>query len=264
MAKSKPVTLFGTVAGDCFQQELQSCYSPVFEVTDRPVVVRGWNFGPGANSQGEKVFLEMVAGANDGEHFEQVNAGCGCCMTLSACTNELVIAKSGRYRLNRCVCDTTNPPTNTELYVEYQTLETGAQVTIGDNAMACKCTDGSLVTVTQSGTLTTIVVDNVPYTIDTGGDTVTAVNNGNGTTTVTINGVPFVLDNTPDAALTAATVLGLLSFTNCAGSPHVAGAQIPTCSEMTAAIAASAAATQAAANVVLTDAFGVRIGAIFP
>jgi hypothetical protein len=203
MAKNKPTVLFGVVDGGCDDHELLGCHSPVFEVTNKPIVVRGWNFGPGLNGNGEKIVLEMVAGANDGEHFEAVNTGCGCCVTLSECNNEIVIAKSGRYRLNRCVCDTEDPPTNNDIHVEWQTLDTDVQVTIGDSGMACKCEDGNRVSVVRNADgSTTITVDNVSTLIPAGSQ-VSAITAPGGAVLLTIDGVTTTIP----APLTLAQVL---------------------------------------------------------
>lgn len=220
--------LFGTSIDGCNIAALDGCYSPVFDVTDKPVVVRAFNM-----VEGERMVLEMVAGTGPGEFFEPVESGCGCCKSITPCNNTMYIAVSGRYRFNRCACLTgADPvPVPTDLYVEYQPIATG-YIPNGENSMSCACDSGSTVSVVQNPDgSTVIVVDGVPTTIPAASQ-VSAVDAG-GTVILTVNGVAHTIDKGPDTAAEVATLLG---FVSCTGAAIPAGASLATCADLSAAV----------------------------
>lgn len=303
MSDCNPTLLFGQDGDGCNRTELTGCTSPVFEVTDHPVLIRAFNL-----IEGEKIFVEMVAGDNEGEFFEMMKNGCGCSIALTQCNNNIVLTVSGRYRLNRCACpdDAGNPvvtPDNPAGHVEYQPITTGVVVNHGETNMACGCETGSTVTaVTQPDGSTILTIDGTPIVLPAV-TPISAVDAGD-SVVLTIDGTAFTLDKGFDDG---ASVAALFNLQTCGGAQHQPGAVIPTCNEMDAAIATAVAnaadtsltgvsgynpatnevtfnmsdgstvvadfsalvadalaETQAAATVPLTDAFGVAIGNIFP
>ena len=229
MSDCSPVILFGTDNDPCGPVPLDGCTSPVFEVTDTPLIIRAWNL-----TEDDTIYLEMVAGDNEGEFFERIPSGCNCFMGLTAKQSSIVVSASGRYRLNRCFCpdDAGNPvtePVNQLAHVEYQPITTGAVVNYGDSQMACGC---ETVTFVPDGTGGgTLVIDNQPFVIV--GDEVDVVDAGS-TVVLTVNGESFNIDKGPD---TGVEIASLLALRNCAGGQIGVGDSVVLCSELNAAVA---------------------------
>jgi hypothetical protein len=212
--------LFGPQVTECGEVLFDGCFSPVFTVTDKPVVVRGFSI-----EEGDKIILEMAGGHAAGSHYEPVMSGCGCCISLTSCNNQIIIAVSGTYRLNRCICSTDIVSADT--LVEYQTIETNFQYS-GNNNMSCACNEGSQVSVTSNPNgSTTIVVDGVATIIDSGAD-VTAVQVGN-ILRLTVDGVPYDIENGPG---TYAELIAILGYRTCGGATLPQGAQLAQCSDL--------------------------------
>lgn len=234
MSDAESTTLFGSEDEVCGTLVLQGCASAPFDVRDHPIIVRAFNL-----EDDEKIFVEMVAGDNEGEFFETMKSGCGCSVVLTACNNTLILPLSGRYRLNRCVCpdangDPVTEPTNDLAHVEYQAITTGAVVNHGEVSMACGCETGSEVTVTQPGDGSTIItVDGTPTVIPSIPNV--SVTELGDTVVLTVNGTSYQIDKGPD---TGAELAALLAFRNCAGGAINSGDSIVLCSELDTAVAA--------------------------
>ena len=235
---NEPTLLFGTEGDDCGQSTLEGCESITFTVTDEPIIIRAWGL-----EDDDLIFLEMVAGENEGELYERIKAGCGCSVALSGCNNTMVVSASGRYRLNRCPCpdeDGGDEPISPLAHIEFQTITTGAVVNYGDTHMACGRETGSEVSVVQPGDGSTIItVDGAPFIISAHPDpspVVTAADLGD-TIVLTVDGVPHQIDKGPD---TFATLIATLGFRDCDGTVLLQNAQLATCDNMDDAIQAEA------------------------
>lgn len=214
----EPETLFGSSGAACDRVVFDGCVSAPFVVGDHPVVVRAFGL-----TEDSKVFVESVAGNNDGEFFEPLTVGCGCCVAMTACNPTIILPVSGRYRLNRCVCD--EEPSAPLAHVEYQAITTGAVVNYGEVNMACGCDSGSQVSVVSNpdGSVT-IVVDGVPTTIPASSQ-VAAVDAG-GTVILTVDGNTYQIDSGPD-----------VPYVNSIGVAIPEGACLVTCEDLVAALA---------------------------
>ena len=237
----EPIVLIGSSGSGCDAVEEDGCLSAVFEVFDQPIIIRAFNL-----ADDDMVFVEMVAGDNEGEFQELMKSGCGCSVALSGCNNTLVLSASGRYRLNRCYCpdengDPVTEPLSPLAHIEYQTITTGAVVNYGDTHMACGCETGSEVSVVQPGDGSTIItVDGAPFLISAHPEpspVVTAADLGD-TILLTVDGIPHQIDKGPD---TFATLIGTLGFRDCDGTVLLQNASLATCDNMDDAIAAEAA-----------------------
>jgi len=163
MANLETGVLFGCFEGSgkcagkiCYD----GCESPVFRVSDKPVIIRAYNL------QGdEKIFLEQVSAEDPEAYAELVKKGCGCCVVLTAESNSLVVAESGLYRLNQCVCDNTATPTGSP-HVEYAEIDTGVTINLGDSGMSNCC--GTDIVVAQSGDQTIITLEGETYVVPHG------------------------------------------------------------------------------------------------
>lgn len=235
----------------------EGCFSAVFSVTNKPVVVRAYNL-----AEGDKIFLESVANpAGGADHITPVKIGCGCCLALTPCNNTMVIPITGTYRLNRCACSVD--PISFDAYVEYCEVETGAAVGIGDFQMTCSCDSGSTVSaVTNPDGSVVIVIDGVPTTIPAAGATVQVIDNGS-TYTFLVDGVPHLIDKGPDVALTPAEILGMLGFKDCDGVAIPLAGQIATCANVDTAVA-DAIAAHVATSVNDGDAAGGALSGTYP
>jgi hypothetical protein len=107
--------LFGSYAAGCDRVVLDGCFSPTFIVGSCPIIIRAFDM-----AACEKIYLEMLGGP-DNTLVARANNDCGCPMVLTSKKNRLIVATSGVYRLNRCVCD-AEPLSDS--FVEYETLQT--------------------------------------------------------------------------------------------------------------------------------------------
>lgn len=90
------------VSHQLFEVGKQMCESHVFEVTDKPAIITGFEFSYGACAR-----VEMVEGCGGGDYFAPFTIGCNKGATISACNNRIVLDIPGRYRLvwNNCEQD---------------------------------------------------------------------------------------------------------------------------------------------------------------
>jgi hypothetical protein len=83
-----------------FRPGVQQCESAIFEVTDKPAIITGFEFSDGACA-----CLEVVEGCGGGDYFAPLRLGCGPATCISQCSNRVVLDIPGRYRLVWKNCD---------------------------------------------------------------------------------------------------------------------------------------------------------------
>lgn len=120
VAKCISRTLFGQPPNinGCPQDSIEGCVSPTITVFDTPIVIRGFDL-----ADKEKIHVEMLS--DDGMHAEALRLGCGCFMILSKKKNQIVLDIAGKYRLNRCVCN-TEPMSDSYVEWNYTSVQSPA------------------------------------------------------------------------------------------------------------------------------------------
>ena len=111
--------LFGARTGNdgCPDIEVDGCLSPIISVTDKPILIRGFDI-----AAGEKMNVIMLS--DDMNYSAVVKKGCGCCLQLSAKNNQLILTIPGKYRLDRCVCPAGTTEPVSDSYVEWVYIPT--------------------------------------------------------------------------------------------------------------------------------------------
>lgn len=227
-----------------------------FTVGDKPIILTAVGLG-----LHQCVCIEQVFGCAAGDEFVALGDGCGGCVLMNECSSNVILSLSGRYRLvytDNNVLPALIDPSTITVYGRPQLVPNS----YGGHEMAC-CTSPD-------------PNSHVPASISTTDGTVTAAASGTNNQTFAlsfnpVNAAAAIAGNAGAQTILAAALCDDLGPCINTRVTALLPTSLPPSGPAGGALTGTypnpginPASVLALAAVVLTDAFNVRIGAIFP